>query len=119
MSAGRPRIYDNKDELSQECEGYFDLCRKEEERPTVTGLALHLGFASKQSLYDYEKNDQFSYPIKKSLTRIENALEKRLENNSVTGIIFALKNMGWKDKIETENNTTMQIVWNEELTDEA
>ena len=99
--AGRPRVYDDPEVLMSECDTYFDKCEADNKRPTVTGLALHLGFASKQSLYDYEKNELFSYPIKKSLTRIENALEERLENNSVSGIIFALKNMGWKDKVET------------------
>ena len=61
-----------------------------------------LGFASKQSLYDYEKDERFSYPIKRALTMIECELEKRLENQSVSGIIFALKNMGWTDKTQTE-----------------
>jgi hypothetical protein len=102
--AGRPRIYDSPDELESQCDKYFDECLELKERPTVTGLALHLGFASKQSLYDYEKEDKFSYPIKKSLTRIENALERKLDGQAVTGVIFALKNMGWKDKHETEHS---------------
>jgi hypothetical protein len=102
--AGRPRIYDSVEELETQCLTYFTQCEADKKRPTVTGLALFLGFASKQSLYDYEKNETFSYPIKRSLTMIENALEERLENNSVTGIIFALKNMGWKDKVETEHS---------------
>ena len=33
---------------------------------------------------------------------IECELEKRLENQSVSGIIFALKNMGWTDKVQNE-----------------
>ncbi len=101
MGAGRPRIYQEPDELEQECDNFFAECKESKERPTVTGLALYLGFASKQSLYDYEKEEKFSYPIKKSLTKIENALEKKLDGQTVTGIIFALKNMGWKDKTET------------------
>lgn len=102
MPAGRPRIYDTEEELEQECDSYFEKCTSTKERPTVTGLALHLGFASKQSLYDYEKNDKFSYPIKKSMLRIENALEKKLDGQAVVGVIFALKNMGWKDKSEID-----------------
>ena len=35
---------------------------------------------------------------------IECELEKRLENQSVSGIIFALKNMGWTDKVQTEHS---------------
>jgi hypothetical protein len=100
----RPRVYDSPDELLKQIEQYFIDCLEAKERPTVTGLALFLGFASKQSLYDYEKDDRFSYPIKRALTMIECELEKRLENQSVSGIIFALKNMGWTDKVQTEHS---------------
>jgi hypothetical protein len=100
----RPRIYNDENELQEEILKYFEKCNELSERPTVTGLALFLGFASKQSLYDYEKNDKFSYPIKRALTMIECELEKRLENQSVSGIIFALKNMGWTDKVQTEHS---------------
>jgi hypothetical protein len=98
----RPRMYNDEVELQEEILKYFEKCNTSNERPTVTGLALFLGFASKQSLYDYEKNDKFSYPIKRALTMIECELEKRLENQSVSGIIFALKNMGWTDKVQNE-----------------
>jgi hypothetical protein len=98
----RPRIYNDENELQEEILKYFEKCSELSERPTVTGLALFLGFASKQSLYDYEKNEKFSYPIKRALTMIECELEKRLENQSVSGIIFALKNMGWTDKVQNE-----------------
>jgi hypothetical protein len=100
----RPRKYNDENELQEEVLKYFEQCKESNERPTVTGLALFLGFASKQSLYDYEKNDKFSYPIKRALTMIECELEKRLENQSVSGIIFALKNMGWTDKVQTEHS---------------
>lgn len=110
--AGRPRIYTNADALDKACDSFFAKCLKDAIRPTVTGLALHLGFASKQSLYDYEKQDEFSYPIKKSLLKIENALELKLTEQAVTGVIFALKNMGWKDKTDVEQNMT--IVWDED-----
>jgi hypothetical protein len=112
--AGRPRIYDSPDELESQCEAYFRQCADDEERPTVTGLALSLGFASKQSLYDYEKDERFSYPIKKSLLRVENGLEQRLTSPSVAGVIFALKNMGWKD--ESTVDTNMNVIWPETRT---
>ena len=115
MPAGRPPIYTDPEELELKIEGFFIACEELEERPTVTGLTLHLGFADKSTLYDYrdKENPEFSHPIKKALTRIEHALEKRLENNSVAGIIFGLKNMGWKDKQETEHSGEMGITWHE------
>lgn len=114
---GRPPFYTTPEELETMCESYFLECQENKERPTVTGLALFLGYCSKQSIYDNIDKPIFSYPLKKSLLRIENALERKLENNSVAGVIFALKNMGWKDKTEVEqsgnvglNITGMQVL---------
>jgi hypothetical protein len=101
MPGGRPRIYKSVAKLEKDCESFFELCAEEGVRPTITGLALHLGFADKTTLYEYRDRPEFSYPIKKSLLLIEKCLELKLENQAVTGIIFALKNMGWKDKVET------------------
>jgi hypothetical protein len=96
--AGRPRIYESVEELEQKCEEYF----AQTEKPAVTGLALFLGFADKTTLYEYRDRPEFSYPIKKALTRIELYHEEGLTENSVTGRIFALKNMGWSDKVQNE-----------------
>ncbi len=101
MPAGRPRIYKSVTKLDQDCEAFFEICADEGVRPTISGLCLHLGFDSKDTLYGYRDRPEFSYPIKKSLLLIEKCLELKLENQSVAGIIFALKNMGWKDKTET------------------
>ena len=70
--------------------------------PTVSGLALFLGFCSRAAFYEYEKKPEFKDTIKKARFRIENEYEKQLYNDKCTGAIFALKNLGWKDKTETE-----------------
>lgn len=75
------------------------------EPPTITGLALFLGFASRQSFYDYEKDGLFSYAIKRARLKIESQYEKALHYNNPTGAIFALKNFGWSDKLEIDQNT--------------
>jgi hypothetical protein len=98
--AGRPPIYSSADELEAKVEDYFAL--EPLQNQTITGLALWLGFESRQSLYDYEKVDQFSYIVKRARLRIEHAYEVKLNSSSCTGAIFALKNMGWKDKTEQE-----------------
>lgn len=77
---------------------------------TITGLALFLGFESRQSFYDYEEKPDFTYIIKVARLRVENQYELRLNNNpSPTGAIFALKNMGWKDKQETEISGNIEM----------
>lgn len=81
---------------------------REPEPPTITGLCLYLGFESRQSFHDYKENPEFSYTIKKARLRIENEYEKMLYRQSPTGSIFALKNLGWVDKQEVEQKTTVK-----------
>ncbi len=66
---------------------------------TITGLALALGFESRQSLYDYRERGDFSCVVKTAMLRVENKYEQRLLDGGA-GPIFALKNMGWSDKFE-------------------
>ncbi len=78
------------------------IWEREPEPPTITGLALFLGFCSRQSLHDYEEKIEFSYIIKKARTKVENGYEKNLHGNNPAGSVFALKNMGWTDRTQTE-----------------
>lgn len=80
------------------------------EPPTVTGLALHLGFCDKSTLYDYRDKSEFSHSIKKGLSMVEKHHEKQIAyGDKCTGNIFALKNMGWKDKVEQDNTHSGEI----------
>jgi len=114
---GRPPKYNNNEELQDKITEYFEKGMRTREVvigpatnksivtipvPTITGLALFLGFESRQSFYDYEKNKEFSYTIKKARTFIEREYEELLSTGNVTGAIFALKNMGWIDKTVSE-----------------
>lgn len=78
--------------------------------PTMTGLALYLGFVSRQSMLDYEKKPEFSGTIKNARLRIEHEYEKQLYMDKCTGAIFALKNFGWKDKVESEITTNVPVI---------
>lgn len=114
-NGGRPPKYKDGEELQKAIDRYFEECPDKRvvvagegtiEMPcyTITGLALYLGFESRQSLYDYGNRNEYSYIIKRSQTRVEQEYEKKLHDGSCTGAIFALKNMGWKDKTETEHS---------------
>lgn len=118
-TTGRPPIWADPAELILAVENYFtyvkgelnpdwdkktllDKYLREPEPVTITGLALFLGFESRQSIYDYSEKGEFSYIIKNARLRVENQYEQNLHANNPTGSIFALKNMGWKDKTESE-----------------
>lgn len=124
---GRPPKYETCQELEAKIQEYFKSCVPEflknpttneyvlnngqpvvldHNKPTITGLALALGFESRQSLYDYEKNNKFSYIIKRAKLKVENSYEQDTRNPKLqpTGSIFALKVMGWNDR-QKEDNT--------------
>lgn len=101
--AGQPRKYKTPEELEQAVDKYFEITP--EARQTITGIALYLGFVSRQSFYDYEELEGYSYIIKKARLMVENSYEQTLRSKDIpaTGSIFALKNMGWRDRQEVEN----------------
>ena len=98
---GRPAHYTDPGDLEAAIQEYFATLA-DKEQPTITGLAYHLGFESRQSLYDYEQKGEFSYMIKRARLKVEMGYEKALAGQMCTGSIFALKNMGWKDNQRTE-----------------
>ena len=102
MKVGRPPKYNNTEELQEQISAFF---LSDEKPVTISGLAYFLGFESRQSFYDYEKDSEFSYTIKRARLFIENEYEKLLQSGNVTGAIFALKNFGWTDKQEIDHTT--------------
>jgi len=99
---GRPAYYENPADLQIEAEKFFAECEDKGKNPTITGLCYSLGFESRQSFYDMETRDGFSYIIKRLRLCVESGYETRLGEGACAGAIFALKNMGWKDKTEHE-----------------
>lgn len=151
---GRPAFYKTPEELQEKIDEYFEVQCADEimldsnnativdvkgrpvihyNPPTLSGLALFLGFVDRCSLYDYrdrkcekkteetdcmhekrlEITQEFSHTIKKALARIEDYAEKQLHIGNSTGAIFWLKNRGWKDKteVETSGEITQRTVY--------
>jgi hypothetical protein len=113
-SVGRPRLYNSQEELDNAINNYFsnfvynDAGEIIGKKPSVAGLAFALGFESRQSIYDYAKDGEFSYSIKRALLYFEDYHEASLANTSTTGHIFWLKNHGWKDKTEVDSTVNMK-----------
>ncbi len=110
MPAGQPRKYKTVEAMKAAIEKYFDGNKA----PTICGLALALGFSTRQSLLDYEGYDQGKYlsTLKNAKLRVESSYEDGLRKNNVAGSIFALKNFKWKDKQElnVEGNINITVV---------
>ena len=125
---GRPPHFDSPEKMAEMIEAYFKeganhrvyvVGKGKEQKEvkvmlyTITGLAYYLGFESRQSFYDYEKRQGFSYIIKKARLRVEQNYEELLQMGVGAGAIFALKNMDWKDKQDMDvTSEGKQITFN-------
>mgnify|MGYP000261973406 CR=1 FL=1 len=94
---GRPPLYASPEDMVKKCEDYFS----KETKFTITGLCLHLGFASRNQFYEYGKKGDFKYIIKRASMVVEQGYEQMFHEGSNSGI-FPLKNMGWIDKQEVQ-----------------
>lgn len=121
---GRPPKYRSVKQLEAKIEEYFEKCKghllidegtgkpviykgfpvyEDQRPPTVTGLALALGFATRMSLLNYQGKPQFEAVITKAKSRIEQYNEEQLYyRDSSAGARFNLQNnfRGWKEKTE-------------------
>ena len=103
MPAGRPKKFETAEELEICIDAFLEKYKAEDKPLTMTGLALGLGFCDRQSLYDYQKDPEFSCLIKKALLEVESSYETRVCTGNAAGPIFVLKNMGWSDKQEIQS----------------
>lgn len=115
---GKPLL--TAEEMEAKITEYFEYCQANEIKTTVTGLALFLGYSHKESLYNVKHPDLLPL-VQRARTVIECMYEQNLHSHNPTGSIFALKNMGWKDKTEQEirqTNVTLDMSGLDEEDDE-
>ncbi len=103
---GRPKLYKDRETLQAALEDYFS---QEHEFLTITGLCLHLGFKSRTTMLNYQKDPEVGDLITHAKTLVENDYEKRLVNRGTAGDIFGLKNFGWTDKQVTEHQGGVEV----------
>ena len=79
--------------------------------PTVTGLALWLGFKTRQSLLDYQsRNKAFNDVLTRAKSRCEEYAERRLyDRDGVNGAKFSLKNnfKGWSETSSSSDENAL------------
>lgn len=116
VGEGKPPLYDDPAKLQAAVDSYFaerDKAAKDTKvRPhyTICGLALALGFTSRQSLLNYEDKPEFVDIIKKAKLRVEQNYEECLRDHACVGSIFALKNMKWKDGQTVEHELSGKLI---------
>lgn len=131
-TVGRPPKYKTVAEMQEKIDAYFKECEgkilKDNDgnivfdkfgqpiitgaRPvTVTGLALALGFTSRQALLNYQAKPQFIDTITRAKSRIEQYAEERLfDRDGANGAKFSLANnfKGWNEKQEVKVSGTVE-----------
>jgi hypothetical protein len=106
-NSGRPAKYTSVEEFKAVAEVYLESTRLKSGmyKPTIGGLAFHLGFESPQSLHDYAKKEEFTYTVKRLMFFVHTCFEQQLYGFAWAGAAFALKNVAsvdWKDEV-TQN----------------
>ena len=110
MAGGRPRLYNNVDDMQKDIDKYFKECKKDNRPFTMSGLANALDM-TRQTLVNYSYKDEFFDTIKKAREKVQQQLEENALMNKTNSIftIFNLKNnFGWRDEVEvkTEDKTS-------------
>lgn len=126
MMVGRPPRYKTVQDMQVKIDAYFLDCEGQaltgdnglpildkygrevrigQHPPTVTGLALALGFTSRQALLNYQAKKEFVDAITRAKSRVEAYVEERLfDRDGVQGAKFNLSNnfRGWRERPEPE-----------------
>ena len=139
---GRPLMYKTKEEIQEKIDAYFEECKGRplvdedgcvmtdksgspiiiDSKPlTITGLALALGFNSRQALLNYQGRKEFNDTITRAKTRVEQYAEERLfDKDGANGAKFSLANNfeGWKEKQQIEADVSSEVTINVELVED-
>ncbi len=130
MPGGRPKKWNTEQEVNEAINKYFASCERpyldknaetvtningeilmEQYKPyTIGGLADALDM-TRQSLLNYQKNDEFFDTIIRAKRKCEVYAEERLfDRDGVNGAKFNLINnyAGWSDKQEVKNTVTVE-----------
>ena len=112
--SGRPYIMDDGEPLRDKSGNVILLFQHP---PTVTGLALALGFTSRQELLNYQGKPAFVDTVTRAKARCEEYTEGRLyDRDGARGAEFSLKyNFRWeqsaqKDKDKGEDSSGVVLI---------
>lgn len=100
---------------------YGNMIVKNAKPMTITGLALAIGFTSRQSLLNYQEKPEFVDTITRAKARVEQYAEERLfDKDGANGAKFSLANnfVGWKEKREIDADVKNSVTINVELVDD-
>ena len=101
----RPRKYDCPNEFVEKATSYIEEQLENSKPITWTGMALYMGFSSRQSIGEYKQYDGFSDAVMYCHTLVEHAYEEFLMHGGGASAIFGLKQFSWDDKQAIEHSS--------------
>lgn len=125
---GRPPKFSSVDGMQEKIDAYFDQCDGtllqdaegnpilskygetvyiNRHPPTITGLALALGFNGRRQMLDYQGKKDFCNTITRAKARVEQYAEERLyDRDGQRGAEFSLRcNFRWRTEEEQDRET--------------
>ena len=129
--------YSTPDEMQEKIDAYFESCEGEILRddkgkpildkfghpnivgarpPTITGLALAIGFNSRQTLLNYQAKAAFKEVLIRAKSRVEMYTEERLfDKDGAAGARFSLQFnfKGWHDDKDDESKAPVINIIND------
>lgn len=132
-NVGMTPMYTSVEEIESKIEQYFEDCKGypltdekgkqvfnkfgspifiDVHPPTITGLALALGFTSRQALLNYQAKPKFVDTITRAKARVEQYAEERLfDRDGSNGAQFSLRNnfKGWDADKKNDNSRDGKI----------
>ena len=130
---GCPRKYKSVKQMQEAIDAYFESCKGEpiigddgqplmdkygnviligQKPPTITGLALALGFTGRQALIDYQARPEFTDTVTRAKSMCEEYAEARLyDRDGANGAKFSLScNFGWREKAPETDRQEIGVV---------
>ena len=141
-AGGRPPFYKTPAEMQELIDEYFEDCAGEvlkdkdgevmynkygepiiygAKPPTITGLALALGFTSRLALLNYQDKPEFVNTVTRAKARVEAYAEARLfDKDGANGAKFSLANnfKQWTEKSQIDATVDSKVTINIELSDD-
>ncbi len=129
---GRPPKYKSVEEMQAKIDEYFERCKGhpmtddegkpvldkfgrpiilDAHPPTITGLALALGFSGRQGLLTYQGKKAFTDTVTRAKSKVEQYAEERLfDRDGSNGAKFSLQNnfSGWREDKQKQQQETAE-----------
>lgn len=103
---GRPRLYKDHDSFAAKVDEYFASLEDSGKKPTLAGLAYHMGFDDRESVTTYASyGPDFSRTVKRAKLLMEDDRQQSLlsKDKFTPGIALDLRNNhGWRDTTQSE-----------------